>query len=202
MINKLLPTVLTCLAMLGAREALAQTLSDPLPKGAITVVVSVAPGGPADKAGLKTGDVIVNFDGMDVPDMRSLPRIVALSTIGRTVNVNILRNGKPQTVGVAVDRLVELATKEAEPGFGNGAAPKDKPGADLPPADQAPGDKTPGPAASDGDVVENALLGLKLQTLNAALRGKLSIAEKVQGVLVTGLMPKGVAPSMAYQRAT
>ncbi len=43
---------------------------------------ALPPGGPAEKFGLKQGDVILNFDGKDVTQMRSLPRIVAETEIG------------------------------------------------------------------------------------------------------------------------
>ncbi len=155
----------------------AAGLGLPAAKGA--VVSQVAPGGPADKAGLKAGDVIVTFDGNDVPDMRSLPRIVALSVIGKAAKVEVLRDGKPMSFAVTVGRLAEdTAVKDAD-------APDDKGK-----SDDAPKDKAPDPASTP---VENLALGVKLQTLDAALRAKLSVAEKVEGVAVIEADPKGAA---------
>ena len=61
-------------------------------KGAL--VAEVVPGGPADKAGIKTGDVIVSFDGKHVHDSHDLPAMVAAATIGSEVPVAVVRNGK------------------------------------------------------------------------------------------------------------
>ena len=50
-------------------------------------VASVSPGGPAAKAGIKAGDVITQFDGKDVNEMRRLPRIVAETPINKEVDL-------------------------------------------------------------------------------------------------------------------
>ena len=70
-------------------------------KGAL--VSQVVQGGPADKAGIERGDVIVEFDGKKIADANELPRIVALTPVGKTVDVKVLRGGK------AVDREVKIA---------------------------------------------------------------------------------------------
>lgn len=69
------------------------------------LVASVMATGPAEKAGLKAGDVIVEFDGKKVTQMRSLPRIVAETDIGRTVEVRFWRDGKVQKASVLVGEL-------------------------------------------------------------------------------------------------
>ena len=147
-------------------------------KGAM--VSQVAPGGPAEKAGIKAGDVVVAFDGKDVPDMRSLPKIVALTAIGKAAKVSVLRDGKPQTFDVMIERLAEepvTAADASSGGSGDGAQPPDGP-----PADKLPGAPLPDDGASTGVV-----LGLTLETLTAGLRSKLGIADKVDGVVVTGV---------------
>jgi len=55
------------------------------PVGAL--VASVAPGGPADVAGLKPSDIILKFDGQPVETMRSLPKAVASTPIGKPVDI-------------------------------------------------------------------------------------------------------------------
>jgi serine protease Do len=152
----------------------------PAAKGAI--VAQVATGGPADKAGLKAGDVIVSFDGNEVPDMRSLPRIVALSVIGKAAAVEVLRDGKAMSFAVTVGRLAEdIAAKES-------AVPGEAVKPDATPKDKAP-DK-PDVASAP---VENPALGVKLQTLDGKLRAKISAAEKVEGVVVIEADPRGAA---------
>ncbi len=70
---------------------LAKSLGLATAKGAL--VSQVLPGEPADKAGIKQGDVIVNFDGHKVDSSRDLPRIVAATTIGKEVTVTVIREG-------------------------------------------------------------------------------------------------------------
>ena len=83
------------------------------PVGAL--VASVAPGGPAAAAGLKPSDVILKFDGQPVDTMRSLPRAVASTPIGKAVDVEVQRSGEVIHLTVTVGRLPEEAEEpEAE----------------------------------------------------------------------------------------
>jgi serine protease Do len=72
-------------------------------KGAL--VAEVMKGGPAEAAGIKSGDVIVNFDGKDVAEVGNLPPLVAATPIDKTVAVKILRNGREQTISAKVARM-------------------------------------------------------------------------------------------------
>jgi len=82
---------------------LAKSFGLPEPKGAL--VSSVEKDGPADKAGFKTGDVIVEFDGKPVTDSRELPLIVAGVKPGHDAAAKIWRGGKEQTLSVTVGEL-------------------------------------------------------------------------------------------------
>ena len=62
------------------------------------MVAGVNDGGPADKAKIHNGDIILKFNGQDVKEMRSLPRIVADSDVGKSVPVLLWRDGKQVTV--------------------------------------------------------------------------------------------------------
>jgi serine protease Do len=73
------------------------------PKGAL--VASVGENSPAEKAGIKPGDIILEFDGKDVDTMRTLPKIVALTEVGKNVNVKIWRNKKVISKKVLLGRL-------------------------------------------------------------------------------------------------
>ena len=72
-------------------------------KGAL--VAGVTKGSPAETAGIKSGDVIVRFDGKDVAEVGALPALVAATPIDTTVPVKILRNGSDQTLSVKVGRM-------------------------------------------------------------------------------------------------
>jgi serine protease Do len=86
-------------------DDIAETLGVKENTGAL--ISSVTPDGPAAKAGIEAGDVILKFDGKDVSTVRGLPRIVAQTPIGRTVDVELLRKGQKKLLKVLVARLIE-----------------------------------------------------------------------------------------------
>jgi len=139
-------------------DELAEGLRLPQAKGAL--VANVTPGGPAEKAGIKQGDVILKFDGKDVDAMRTLPRMVAETPINKKVDVIIIRQGKEMTVQVVLGELTEAAEQ-----------------ASLPPG----GVEAP-PPAKEGKI---AALGLTLSELSDALRQKFSLTADAKGVVVT-----------------
>ncbi len=73
------------------------------PRGAL--VISVAPGSPSDKAGIKDGDIILEFDGKSINEMRELPKIVAETDVGKTVDVKVWRNKKQIIKKITLGRL-------------------------------------------------------------------------------------------------
>ena len=84
-------------------EDIAESLELDEPRGAL--VANVGKGGPAEKAGLKTGDIILKFDGHDISEMRTLPRVVAETNINSTVDLVYWRDGEEKTVSVTVGEL-------------------------------------------------------------------------------------------------
>ncbi len=82
---------------------LARQLSLPNNQGAL--IVAVQPGSPADRAGLKAGDVIVKLADRDVADRAGLRNLAASLSAGTQVPVTFYREGKPQTSKVTVDEL-------------------------------------------------------------------------------------------------
>jgi len=74
------------------------------------LVADVNKGGPADRAGIKTGDVIVEFDRKEIKDSGDLPLQVARTAPGKTVQIKVLRNSKEMTLPLAVGEVKE--TKE------------------------------------------------------------------------------------------
>jgi serine protease Do len=71
------------------------------------LISRVDPTGPAQKAGIERGDVIVKFDGAPIDEMEELPRRVALVAPGKKVDVVVRRAGKEKTVAVEVGKLQE-----------------------------------------------------------------------------------------------
>lgn len=84
-------------------DEIAESLNLGKVRGAL--VASLTGTGPAEKAGVKPGDVILKFAGKPVTDMRSLPRIVADTEIGKTVPMLVWRDGKEVTLQVGVGEL-------------------------------------------------------------------------------------------------
>jgi serine protease Do len=83
--------------------ALARNLGLPNNRGAL--VVDVQPGGPAERAGIKAGDVIVNVAQHEVVDRADLRNVTAGLDVGGQVPVTFYRQGKPRTVTVTIDEL-------------------------------------------------------------------------------------------------
>ncbi len=73
------------------------------PRGAL--VASVAEDSPSDKAGIKAGDIILEFNGVLINEMKELPKIVAQSEVGKTVNVKVWRNEKEILKKIKLGRL-------------------------------------------------------------------------------------------------
>ena len=73
------------------------------PHGAL--VASVGENSPADKAGIKAGDIILNFDGKKIDTMRTLPKVVATTEVGKSVELKIWRNKKLISKRLILGRL-------------------------------------------------------------------------------------------------
>ena len=69
------------------------------------LVSSVHPEGPAEAGGMRAGDVVLSFDGKEIEDMRSLPRIVAETAIGKKVKVKVLRGGDIKVLTIELGEL-------------------------------------------------------------------------------------------------
>ncbi len=82
---------------------LAKSLNLPDQKGAL--VADVAADGPAAKAGLKRGDVIVAYNGKEVADSHALPALVAATPVDQQATVTVIRNGEKLQLPVKVGQL-------------------------------------------------------------------------------------------------
>jgi len=90
-------------------QAITPTLAEHLDlesqQGAL--VSRVMPGGPADEAGIKRYDVIVEFDGETIEEMNDLPRAVAATPVDKKVEVVVLRDGKRKTLKATIAKMEE-----------------------------------------------------------------------------------------------
>ena len=74
-------------------------------KGAL--VADVTKDAPADKAGIRNGDIILEFNGKPINEMNELPKTVAGTTVGSKVPVKLFRDGKIETVTLTVEKLAD-----------------------------------------------------------------------------------------------
>jgi len=136
-------------------DELAEGLRLDRPRGAL--VAAVTEGGPAAEAGIEQGDVILQFNGREVPEMRRLPAMVAETPVGSTVDVVIWRRDGEKKVRV---RVGELEVEQVA-----ATAPTETP-----------------PATTPRDMES---LGLALGTITPELRARFSLDESTKGVVIT-----------------
>ena len=99
---------------------LAQSFKLESPEGAL--IATVEPGSPADKAGLKPGDVVLGFNGQKIDDPNKLPRLVAETKPGQSATLKIWRGGKAEDVKFTAAELV-AESKAAKPAIDKTAKP-------------------------------------------------------------------------------
>lgn len=107
-INQLIEFGKTRRGWMGVRiqtvtDEIAESLGLDKPRGAL--VASITEGGPAEKAKLNPGDIILEFDGKPIPEMRDLPRVVAETPIDKEVTLKYWRDGKERKSKVKVGEL-------------------------------------------------------------------------------------------------
>ena len=145
-------------------DDIAESLNLDTPRGAL--VADVTPTGPAEAAGIKPGDVIVEFNGRAITSMRDLPKIVAETAIGEKVPVKVLRKGEELSLTAEVGRL-EDGEKLADSGQGAEKSPS------------APAVVT--------------VLGMTVSSLTEELRTKYSIDKELKGAVITEVAKEGPA---------
>ena len=131
------------------------------PKGAL---VTDVPDGPAKDGGVLSGDVIVGFEGTAISDTRDLVRRVADADVGKAVRLEVLREGKTQTLLVTLGRREEAEATETA----------------------AAGEDPVTPESKD-------VLGMTLGVLGADQLSDLNLPQGTEGLVVTGLDETGEA---------
>ncbi len=143
-------------------KELAKLLDRPDEQGAL--VSGVIADSPASKAGLEARDIILEFNGEPIKEMRNLPKEVAQSQVGKTYAMKVWRDGKRKTIRIKTEPFPsedqELATSEPE----EQAKPK-----------------------------MNKLLGAEMAKLTESNRERYRVGDDVDGVLITSVEPRGLA---------
>jgi serine protease Do len=139
-------------------DEIAESLSIKPARGAL--VAGIDDKGPAKPAGIEPGDVIVQFDGQNIKEMRDLPRIVADTPVGKAVDVTIIRKGKEEKKSVTLGRLDDAEKKQAALTNKDADPPEAKPAI-------------------------TKTLGLGIAGLSDDLRKRYKIKDKVKGVVIT-----------------
>ncbi len=149
-------------------------------KGA--VVAELVPGGPADRAGVKPGDVVVAVDGHVVTTSTEMTREVAQAHAGDTIRLDLFRDGKEMTVAVRSGTRPSAAVLAENGGLG--------------PDDQNPEGAPSGARATPIPQV----LGMSLAPISPATRQQFSIADDVHGVVVDAVRGSSDAGEKGLRR--
>ena len=129
------------------------------------VVTRITPNGPAARAGLRSGDVVVRFNGQDIPDSRALTRMVGEAEVGANVVIDIVREGRRMQITAHIERLEETdGGARVARNDENGDAPR-----------------------RDGGPRGGRIFGIALSELDASLREEFQIEPNVQGLVVLAI---------------
>jgi serine protease Do len=104
------------IAIQGVTPTLADGLGLEKPRGALVANVDID--SPAERGGMKVGDVIIEFDGRKIEQSDDLPRVVARTPVGKHVQVQVIRDKKEMTLPIVIGELKEeevvVSAKEKE----------------------------------------------------------------------------------------
>ncbi|GJL97468.1 MAG: serine protease [Hyphobacterium sp.] len=145
---------------------MAESLGLSAPRGAYISRIEEA--GPADRAGLEQGDLVLRYDGYDIADDRMFSRLVAETEAGQSVPIDVQRRGNPLTIRATVEQLTE-----------------ERP------------DSVALPTETASETVENEMFGLTLAELDPASRRRFRVHPDAEGVLIIAVDPLSDAAGKA-----
>jgi serine protease Do len=141
----------------GINEDIAKNIGLPASTKGL-VVTQVMKDSPADKAGIKVGDVIVSFDGAATFQPQKLSRVVSGTKIGNKSTVDIIRDSKPIKIVVTVEKMAEEKTDVATTSSGK-----------------------------EGTSVTDHNIGVRIENITPQLRQKFKLDPQIHGVLIVGV---------------
>lgn len=141
----------------GVSEEIADSMGMKKPIGAL--VLEVSKDSPADKAGIRAGDIITEFDGQEINEMRFLPRIVAETEIGKKTSVKFWRNNAEKTASITIGELDEKI-------------------------EQADSSESKKGKNSTGNGEGESVAGMNLSEITPQIRSRLRLDGKVTGLIV------------------
>ena len=153
----------------------AASLGLPNTNGAI--VAQVIEGSPAEKAGFRTGDVVIRMDGVPVKDNRDLSRRVAGLQVNQNARFDVWRENREAQISVTVAKRPDPKTLASRGGADGG--------------DEG--------AARPGGGAKVSALGLDLATITPALRSELRLDPGAEGVVITDIDPDSDAAEQGLQ---
>ena len=148
-------------------QTVSQDIADSLGLSDVygALVAGVVKGSPADRAGFKSGDVILKFDGKRVDESRRLPRMVAETNVGKRVRVVVWRNKRNRQLYVQLGELEKVDQTVARTG------------------------KPP----TNGKTSQFDALGLSLAPVSDDLVKRFKLPESAEGAVVTAVKPGSLA---------
>jgi serine protease Do len=143
-----------------------------LPKAEGAIILDVLPDGPAAKAGLKQGDVILGMDGQEYAESSALRLHISELAPGTAARLQIMRDGKPMEVSITLGTLADEPEN----------------------ADQEGNDK------GQGESSEGIMSGVSVQNLTPQLSRELNLTKITSGVVVEQVSPDSAAADAGIQR--
>ncbi|WP_243652624.1 Do family serine endopeptidase [Novosphingobium sp. PhB165] len=150
-------------------------------------IQSVVADGAAAKAGIQAGDVVVKVGGKEVTRDQSLSFIVANTTPGTKVPIELIRNGRHMTVTATIDQRPSEDDLAQSQNFDDNSGDQDSDAFNNPPAQQAQG------------VIEKAT-GLSVTPLTAPIARQLGAAEGTKGLVIVSVDPSSDAGQKGFAR--
>ncbi len=142
-------------------------------EGQGALVSSVVEGGPADKAGIHAGDIIIEFEGKVIKKRNELPIWVANTEVGKKVKLVVLRKGKRKNIKLIIDEL---------------------------PEDTANIDEDKSSSDEDGGQEAQEILGMSLEPISEKARKGLKLDDDVEGVLIASVERNSPAGTKGLRR--